>query len=94
MRFAVECGRPELLRQLAVAVPQLGTQKYMSLIRAAGREKDIRVPSCSWRKWRPPTRMSEWRISELLFLDAFLAVRMLAHSDADLGVADLGSAVL
>lgn len=40
MRFAVECGRTELSRQLALKTPVMEIQNYMSLIRAAGRDKD------------------------------------------------------
>jgi len=41
MKFAVECGRTELSRQLAEKAPSLDIQNYMSLIRAAGRDKDV-----------------------------------------------------
>ena len=40
MRFSVQCGRTELSRELSRLAPQLDTQNYMSLIRAAGRDKD------------------------------------------------------
>jgi len=41
MKFAVECGRTELSRELSERVPTLDIQNYMSLIRAAGRDKDV-----------------------------------------------------
>lgn len=41
MKFSVECGRTQLSRELSEKVPQLDLQKYMSLIRAAGRDKDV-----------------------------------------------------
>jgi len=41
MKFAVECGRTELSRQIAEIAPNLGIQNYMSLIRAAGRDRDV-----------------------------------------------------
>mmetsp|Transcript_43945 Transcript_43945/g.82118 ORF Transcript_43945/g.82118 Transcript_43945/m.82118 type:complete len:1032 (-) Transcript_43945:129-3224(-) len=41
MKFAVECGRTDLSRDLFSKVPSLDIQNYMSLIRAAGRDKDI-----------------------------------------------------
>lgn len=41
MRFAVECGRTELSQELSHVAPQLDVQNYMSLIRAAGRDKDV-----------------------------------------------------
>lgn len=41
MKFAVECGRTDLSRELFAKAPQLDIQNYMSLIRAAGRDKDI-----------------------------------------------------
>jgi len=40
MKFAAECGRTELSRQLSEQSPTLDIQNYMSLIRAAGRDKD------------------------------------------------------
>lgn len=40
MKFAAECGRTELSRQLAEKSPTLDIQNYMSLIRAAGRDRD------------------------------------------------------
>merc|ERR1719456_627875 len=41
MKFSVECGRTELSRELFDAAPSLDIQNYMSLIKAAGRDKDI-----------------------------------------------------
>merc|ERR1740121_3511702 len=41
MKFAVECGRTDLAQQLSEKVPSLDIQNYMSLIRAAGRDKDV-----------------------------------------------------
>jgi pentatricopeptide repeat protein len=41
MKFAVECGRTELSRELSKKVPSMDIQNYMSLIRAAGRERDV-----------------------------------------------------
>jgi|Transcript_27399 pentatricopeptide repeat protein len=41
MKFAVECGRTELAQKLSRVAPQLDIQNYMSLIQAAGRDKDI-----------------------------------------------------
>mmetsp|Transcript_36260 Transcript_36260/g.67740 ORF Transcript_36260/g.67740 Transcript_36260/m.67740 type:complete len:1031 (+) Transcript_36260:143-3235(+) len=41
MKFAVECGRTDLSRELFAKVPNFDIQHYMSLIRAAGRDKDI-----------------------------------------------------
>jgi len=41
MKFAVECGRTELSRELFDKSPALDIQNYMSLIRAAGRDKDV-----------------------------------------------------
>jgi len=41
MKFAVECGRTELSRELSERAPCLDIQNYMSLIRAAGRDKDV-----------------------------------------------------
>jgi len=41
MRFAVECGKTDLSRHLAEVAPSLDMQKYMSLIRAAGRDGDV-----------------------------------------------------
>jgi len=41
MKFAVECGRTDLSRELFDKAPSLDIQNYMSLIRAAGRDKNI-----------------------------------------------------
>merc|ERR1719155_320816 len=41
MKFSVECGRTELSRELFDKAPSLDIQNYMSLIRAAGRDKDV-----------------------------------------------------
>mmetsp|Transcript_39382 Transcript_39382/g.62428 ORF Transcript_39382/g.62428 Transcript_39382/m.62428 type:complete len:1007 (+) Transcript_39382:63-3083(+) len=41
MRFAAECGRTEFSQELAKKVPALDIQNYMSLIRAAGHDKDV-----------------------------------------------------
>jgi pentatricopeptide repeat protein len=41
MKFAVECGRTELSQELSRAAPQLDIQNYMSLIQAAGRDRNI-----------------------------------------------------
>mmetsp|Transcript_123608 Transcript_123608/g.227782 ORF Transcript_123608/g.227782 Transcript_123608/m.227782 type:complete len:1019 (+) Transcript_123608:145-3201(+) len=41
MKFAVECGRTDLSRDLFSKVPTFDIQHYMSLIRAAGRDKNI-----------------------------------------------------
>lgn len=41
MKFAAECGRTELSRTLSERSPTLDVQNYMSLIRAAGRDKDV-----------------------------------------------------
>lgn len=41
MKFAVECGRTDLSRELSSKTPNLDIQNYMSLIRAAGHDKDI-----------------------------------------------------
>jgi len=41
MKFAAECGRTELSRTLSERSPSLDVQNYMSLIRAAGRDKDV-----------------------------------------------------
>lgn len=40
MKFAVECGRTELSWKISQVAPQLDVQNYMSLIRAAGRDRD------------------------------------------------------
>jgi pentatricopeptide repeat protein len=41
MKFAVACGRTELSQELSKVAPQLDIHNYMSLIQAAGRDKDI-----------------------------------------------------
>lgn len=41
MKFSVECGRTKLSQELSEKAPSLDIQSYMSLIRAAGRDKDI-----------------------------------------------------
>merc|ERR550514_2384888 len=41
MKFAVECGRTDLSQELFKQTPQAEIQNYMSLIRAAGRQKDV-----------------------------------------------------
>merc|ERR1719201_3003900 len=41
MKFAVECGRTDFSQKLSEKVPMLDIQNYMSLIRAAGRDKDV-----------------------------------------------------
>jgi len=41
MKFAVECGRTELSWQISQVAPQLDIQNYMSLIRAAGRDRNV-----------------------------------------------------
>jgi len=41
MKFSVECGRTDLSRELFDKAPSLDIQNYMSLIRAAGRDKDV-----------------------------------------------------
>jgi len=41
MRFAVECGRTDMSRRIAEKSPHLEMQNYMSLIRAAGRDRDV-----------------------------------------------------
>lgn len=41
MKFSVECGRTELSQELFSKAPALDIQNYMSLIRAAGRDKDV-----------------------------------------------------
>ena len=41
MKFAVKCGRTELSKQLSEKAPSLDIKSYMSLIRAAGRDKDV-----------------------------------------------------
>jgi len=42
MKFAAECGRTGLSRQLSEKAPSLDIQNYMSLIRAAGRDRDVK----------------------------------------------------
>mmetsp|Transcript_108642 Transcript_108642/g.192107 ORF Transcript_108642/g.192107 Transcript_108642/m.192107 type:complete len:1017 (+) Transcript_108642:137-3187(+) len=41
MKFAVQCGRTDLSRDLFNKAPRLEIQNYVSLIKAAGREKNI-----------------------------------------------------
>merc|ERR1719499_831067 len=41
MKFSVECGRTKLSRELSERAPSLDIQNYMSLIRAAGRDRDV-----------------------------------------------------
>lgn len=41
MKFAVECGRTELSWKISQVAPQLDIQNYMSLIRAAGRDRNV-----------------------------------------------------
>lgn len=41
MKFSVECGRTELSQELFEKAPSLDIQNYMSLIRAAGRDRDV-----------------------------------------------------
>lgn len=41
MKFSVECGRTDLSQELFDKAPHLDIQNYMSLIRAAGRDKDV-----------------------------------------------------
>jgi len=41
MKFSVECGRTDLSQELFNKAPALEIQNYMSLIRAAGRDKDV-----------------------------------------------------
>lgn len=41
MKFAVECGRTDLSRELFEKAPQLDIQNYMSMIRAASRDRDV-----------------------------------------------------
>jgi len=43
IRFSVECGRIELAHQLFDKAPTLEIQNYMSLIRAAGRERNVEM---------------------------------------------------
>lgn len=42
MKFAAECGRTDLSRELSEKAPSLDIQNYMSLIRAAGRDRDVK----------------------------------------------------
>lgn len=42
MKFATECGRTTLSRLLSERAPFLDIQNYMSLIRAAGRDRDVK----------------------------------------------------
>merc|ERR1719476_945149 len=41
MKFSVECGRTELSQELFDKASTLDIQNYMSLIRAAGRDRDV-----------------------------------------------------
>jgi len=41
MKFAVECGRTDMSRQLFSKAPSVDIQNYMSLLKAAGHDKDI-----------------------------------------------------
>jgi len=41
MKFAADCGRTDLSRRLSANVPCLVLQNYVSLIRAAGQDKDV-----------------------------------------------------
>eukprot|EP00427_Karlodinium_veneficum_P055371 CAMPEP_0169413826 /NCGR_PEP_ID=MMETSP1017-20121227/61563_1 /TAXON_ID=342587 /ORGANISM="Karlodinium micrum, Strain CCMP2283" /LENGTH=988 /DNA_ID=CAMNT_0009521267 /DNA_START=70 /DNA_END=3038 /DNA_ORIENTATION=+ len=43
MKFSAECGRTDLTRELSAKMPnkKFGVQHYMSLIRAAGQNKDV-----------------------------------------------------
>jgi pentatricopeptide repeat protein len=41
MKFSVECGRTQLSQELFDKAPQVDIQNYMSLIRAAGRDRDV-----------------------------------------------------
>jgi len=41
MKFSVECGRTQLSQELSEKAPSLDIQNFMSLIRAAGRDRDI-----------------------------------------------------
>jgi pentatricopeptide repeat protein len=41
MKFSVECGRTELSRELFDKSPSLDIQNYMSLIRAASKDRDV-----------------------------------------------------
>ena len=50
MKSAVECGRTDLSRTLGDKMPSLDIQAYMSLIRAAGRVKDVNAALAFIRK--------------------------------------------
>jgi len=41
MKFSVECGRTDLSQQLFEKAPSLDIQNYMSMMRAAGRDRDV-----------------------------------------------------
>eukprot|EP00933_Yihiella_yeosuensis_P025230 TRINITY_DN1957_c1_g1_i1.p1 TRINITY_DN1957_c1_g1~~TRINITY_DN1957_c1_g1_i1.p1 ORF type:complete len:1032 (-),score=250.13 TRINITY_DN1957_c1_g1_i1:180-3275(-) len=41
MKFSVECGRTQLSQEISEKLPALDIQNYMSLIRMAGRDKDV-----------------------------------------------------
>eukprot|EP00930_Biecheleria_cincta_P033060 TRINITY_DN22902_c0_g1_i1.p1 TRINITY_DN22902_c0_g1~~TRINITY_DN22902_c0_g1_i1.p1 ORF type:complete len:1031 (-),score=217.83 TRINITY_DN22902_c0_g1_i1:75-3167(-) len=41
MKFALECGRSELLHELSSASPNLDIQHYMTLIKSAGQDHDV-----------------------------------------------------
>jgi pentatricopeptide repeat protein len=41
MKFSVECGRTELSQELFEKAPSVDIHNYMSLIRAAGRDRDV-----------------------------------------------------
>ena len=45
MKFAAECDRTNLSRQIAEVAPSLEIRNYMSLIRAAGRDRMWNVHS-------------------------------------------------
>ena len=49
MCFSVKRGRKELSKELSRLAPQLDTQNYMSLIRAAGHNKGADAPSSCYR---------------------------------------------
>merc|ERR1719223_2613422 len=42
MQFAAECGRTDLSRRLSEKAPCLDLRNYMSLIRAAGQDNDVK----------------------------------------------------
>mmetsp|Transcript_12858 Transcript_12858/g.23021 ORF Transcript_12858/g.23021 Transcript_12858/m.23021 type:complete len:1016 (-) Transcript_12858:59-3106(-) len=42
MKFAAECGRTSLSEELSQKAPALDIQNYMSLIRSAGRDRDVK----------------------------------------------------